>query len=78
MKDNHIGFLGTYFNKDAILRLSRASKILAWIVLVIYVSQLFLSIGAYTLQILRGFWAEMGFTDMVQNFLSAFSSRSTA
>ncbi len=31
-----------------------------------------LSVGVDTLQILRGFWAGMGFTDMVQNYLSAF------
>jgi hypothetical protein len=72
MKENRIGFLGTYFNKDAVLRLSRASKILAWIVLVVYGFQLFLSIGVYVQQILRGFWAGMSFPDIVQNFLYSF------
>jgi hypothetical protein len=65
-------FLGTYFNKDTVLRMAQGLKILAWIVLVIYGGQLVLSIGVYTLQILRGFWAGMGFTDILQNFLSAF------
>jgi hypothetical protein len=65
-------FLGTYFNKDAVLRLAQTMKIIAWIVLVIFGGQLVLSIGVYTLQILRGFWVGMGFTDILQNFLSAF------
>ena len=65
-------FLGTYFNKDAVVWFVQALKILAWIILVIYGGQLVLSIGVYTLQILRGFWAGMSFTDGAQNFLYAF------
>jgi hypothetical protein len=63
-------FLGTYFNKDAVLRLAQGLKILAWVILVIYGCQLVLSIGVNVLQILRGFWAGMGITDILQNFLS--------
>ena len=65
-------FLGTYFDKNAVLRFAQALKILAWIILIIYGGQLVLSIGVNVLQILRGFWAGMGFTDGVQNFLIAF------
>ena len=72
MKEEHAGFLGTYFDKDTVLRLSRASKILAWIVLVVYGFQLILSIGMDIQQILNGFWAGMGFSDIVQNFMVAF------
>ena len=72
MEDQHSNFLGTYFNKDAALRLAQGLKILAWIILIIYGCQLVLSIGVYTLQILRGFWAGMSFTDGLQNFLTAF------
>ena len=66
------GFLGTYFNKDAVLMFAQALKILAWTILVIYGGQLILSIGVNILQIVRGFWAGMGFTDAAQNFLFAF------
>jgi hypothetical protein len=72
MMEKHSGFLGTYFNKTTVLQVSKASKVLAWIVLVIYGFQLFLSVGVYILQIVRGYWAGMGFTDFIQNFLSAF------
>lgn len=72
MDDKHSNFPGTYFNKDTVLRMARALKILAWIIVVIYGGQLILSIGANTLQLLRGFWAGMGFTDILQNYLFAF------
>jgi hypothetical protein len=73
MENRHSNFAGTYFNKDTVLRLAQALRILGWIILLIFGGQLVLSIGVDTLQIARGFWAGMGFTDMVQNFLSAFS-----
>jgi hypothetical protein len=72
MQDKHSYFLGTYFKKDSVLRLAQAIKYLAWIILIIYATHLVLSVGVDTLQILRGFWAGMGFTDMVQNYLVAF------
>jgi hypothetical protein len=72
MDDKHSNFPGTYFNKDTVLRMARALKILAWIIVVIYGGQLILSIGVNTLQLLRGFWAGMGFTDILQNYLFAF------
>jgi hypothetical protein len=72
MAEKHSYFPGTYFNKDAVLRMAQTLKILAVIILIIYAGQLVLSISVYTLQILRGFWAGMGFTDMLQNFLVAF------
>ena len=72
MENRHSNFPGTYFNKDTVLRLAQALHILAWIILVIYGGQLILSIGVNTLQILRGFWVGLGFTDIVQNYLSAF------
>jgi hypothetical protein len=72
MKNDHVGFLGTYFDKDTVIRLSRASKILAWTVLGVYGIQLILSIGIDIQQILSGFWVGMGFPDIFQNFLVAF------
>jgi hypothetical protein len=72
MKDTHTGFLGTYFNKDVVLRISQASKVLAWIVLTFYGVQLILSIGTTIGQILQGSWAGMRFIDVFQNFLYVF------
>ncbi len=72
MADRHSNFLGTYFNKETVLRLAQALKILAWVILAIYAAQLVLSIGVNILQILRGFWAGMSFTDGAQNFLAVF------
>ena len=63
------GFLGTYFNKDAVLKLSLASKILAWAVLAFHLFQMVFSVGVNILQIARGFWVGMGITDIIQNFL---------
>jgi hypothetical protein len=34
--DKQAGFLGTYFDRDGVLRLSRWADIVAWIVLTIY------------------------------------------
>ncbi len=72
MKDTHTDFLGTYFNKDVVLRISQASKVLAWIVLVFYGVQLLLSIGTNIVQILQGAWVGMRFIDGFQNFLYIF------
>jgi hypothetical protein len=72
MKDTHTDFLGTYFNKDVVLRISQASKLLAWIVLAFYGVQLLLSIGTNIVQILQGSWVGMRFIDVFQNFLYVF------
>jgi hypothetical protein len=68
-KGKHSGFLGTYFNRDSVMRLSALSRTFAWVVLIIYTLEWIAAIGISVLQILRGFWAGMGFTDYVQNFL---------
>jgi hypothetical protein len=70
--EKRAAFLGTYFNKDAVLRLAQVLKIVAWIALGICSLRLLLALGVNLLQILRGFWVGMGFTDVVQNFLYAF------
>jgi hypothetical protein len=74
MEKKASGFLGTYFNKDAVLKLSLASKILAWVVLAFHLSQMLISIGVIILQIVRGFWVGMGTTDIVQNFIYAMAT----
>jgi hypothetical protein len=65
-------FLGTYFNKDATLKLASVAKIFSWIIAGFYVVQWLLQIGTFFLQFARGFWAGMGFTDIAQNILWQF------
>jgi hypothetical protein len=74
MEENRGVFLGTYFNKDTVLKLARASKILAWVVLAVHLVQLLVSLAINILQIVRGFWVGMGFTDIIQNFIYAFQT----
>ena len=62
-------FLGTYFDPDVIFRLSRVANVLAWIILAVYSLDFFLSLIVMILQILRGFWAYMGPTDIATNIL---------
>ena len=62
-------FLGTYFDKDATLRLSRVLRILSWVVAAIYALDVVLGLGVFGLQYLRGFMQGMGLTDFMQQLL---------
>lgn len=62
-------FAGTYFDRDAVLRLSRLADILAWITLGYYAAQAGLSILVFILQIARGLIYLPGFTDAAQQIL---------
>ncbi len=64
MSEQRTGFMGTYFDKNAILRLSRWSEVLAWVVTVVYAVDLLLAIGVFALQYARGFWSGLGITDI--------------
>jgi hypothetical protein len=65
-----IGFLGTYFNRDSVLKLSRLAVIFSWIVVAVYVGQLALSVLVYILQLARGQVYALGFTDYAQQILN--------
>lgn len=62
-------FLGTYFDRDAVIRISQVFRVLAWAVAVIYALDLCVSLGVFALQFLRGFMVGMGFTDQLQQLL---------
>lgn len=62
-------FFGTYFDRDAVLRLVSFANILAWIILVTYAIQLLLSATIFGLQWGRGFFMGMGPTDLFQQIL---------
>ena len=65
-------FLGTYFNKDTVLRVSVVAKIFSWVVVGIYGAQFLIQVMSTILQISRGFWIGMGVTDILLNILSLF------
>jgi hypothetical protein len=64
--EKQTGFLGTYFDRSAVLRISRLSDIFAWIVLAYHLGQVVISLGVYVLQIARGLLFIGGFTDVIQ------------
>jgi hypothetical protein len=65
-------FRGTYFSKDTVLRLASMAKILSWVVVGVYTLEWLIQVLAMILQIARGFWTGMGFTDVAQSILSLF------
>lgn len=68
-KKSNAGFLGTYFSKDTVMKLSAAAKIFAWVIAGFYAVQWLLQVGTFFLQYARGYWVGMGFTDIAQNLL---------
>jgi hypothetical protein len=65
-------FLGTYFNKDIVLRLAVTARVFAWVVAGFYALQWAVQAAVYILQIMRGLWLGMGFTDYAQTVLGLF------
>lgn len=45
--ENRTGFLGTYFDRDAALRIARLAGVLAWVALALYAYTTFVSIGQF-------------------------------
>ena len=62
-------FMGMYFDPGFVLKLASASKWLGWVVLVVYVADFLVALSTMVLQISRGFWVYMGFTDYATNIL---------
>jgi hypothetical protein len=56
------GFLGTYFDRDGVLRLSRWADIIAWIVLTVYLLSWISSILLFFAQYFNGLYADKGMT----------------
>lgn len=66
--DRPAGFLGTYFDRDGVLRLSRWADIVAWIVLTIYLLSWLFSILMFFAQFFNGMYFDKGGT-----FLTTFN-----
>jgi hypothetical protein len=69
MNDKQTRFLGTYFDRDLVMRLSRTLSILSWVVVAIYAADLALGLTVIGLQYARGFMVGMGVTDLLQQLL---------
>ncbi len=66
MTNENQKFLGTYFDRDAVIRMARVIAILSWIVAGIYIVDIVLAAGVFGLQYMRGFMVGQGFTDSLQ------------
>jgi hypothetical protein len=69
MSENNGKFLGTYFDRDAVIKMSRVIAILSWVVVAIYAFDVVVSLGIWILQYVRHILYPMGFTDIAQNML---------
>lgn len=69
--EQQASFLGTYFDRDAILRLSRWADILAWVILALYVVSWLISILLFLGQYLSGLYFDKGATFLM--VLSTFA-----
>lgn len=69
MDANQEKFLGTYFDRDVVIKVSRISEIISWIVMGVYAVDLLLAIIVFILQNLRGFMMGWGVTDLLTNIL---------
>jgi hypothetical protein len=68
-QESKTGFMGTFFERSAVMRIVRVAEISSWVVLVVYGLQLLLSAGVFVLSYLRGFMQGAGFTDLLQQIL---------
>jgi len=62
------GFLGTYFDRDGVLRLSRWADVVAWVVLTVYLLSWLFSILLFFGQYYNGLYMDKGAT-----FLNTFN-----
>ncbi len=69
MTEDEKGFMGTFFDRDGVLRFARICLILSWVVAAIYAADVLAGLGTFALQYVRGFLGNMGFTDIFQQLL---------
>ena len=62
-------FLGTYFDRDAVIRMAKIIAILSWVVAAIYLADVAVSLGIWILQYIRHLIMPMGPTDIAQQML---------
>src|SRR5574338_633260 len=62
-------FLGTFFDPDTVLKVSRWADILSWVVVAVYIVDLLLAIVVFILQYMRGYMVGVGVTDLMTNIV---------
>jgi hypothetical protein len=67
------GFLGTYFDRDGILRLSRWADVVAWVLLTIFILSWLSSFLIFLSQYLSGLYFDKGANFL--NVISIFASQ---
>src|SRR5574339_568075 len=60
--EKQAGFLGTYFDRDGVLRLSRWADVIAWIILTIYLLSWLTSMFMFLAQYFSGLYFDKGAT----------------
>ena len=55
-------FMGTYFDRDVVLRLSRWADVLAWVVLTVFILSWLVSFTMFLAQYLSGMYTDKGAT----------------
>ena len=70
--DKTVNFMGTYFSRDAVLRLVSVARILSWVVVGVYALEWLVQSLAMISQVSAGSWTGMGFTDVAQSILYLF------
>ena len=71
--EKQAGFLGTYFDRDGILRLSRWADVIAWIVLTIYLLSWLSTFLVFLGQYLTGLYFDKGATFL--NVINLFANQ---
>jgi hypothetical protein len=71
--EKQAGFLGTYFDRDGILRLSRWADVIAWIVLTIYLVSWLSMFLVFLGQYLTGLYFDKGATFL--NVINLFANQ---
>lgn len=72
-KDSPVQFLGTYFDRDAVLKVARWAQILAWVVAAVYLITWLTSTAQFVIQFSTGMYYNKGMTifDTI-NFFSPY------
>jgi hypothetical protein len=60
--EKQVGYFGTYFDRDSILRISRWAEILAWVTLTIYVLNWLVTVLLFFAQYYNGMFFDKGMT----------------
>jgi hypothetical protein len=71
--EKQVGYFGTYFDRDSILRISRWAEILAWVTLTVYMVSWIVSLLLFFAQYYNGMFMEKGATFLTtMSFFSPF------